>query len=432
MLRQILLQIWYYRRSSLWLLCELVVIFITSWFLVNEIWTAHYRARSTPYGYDYEGVYIVEMEPLSEGQPGYVAAEDTYEASTAAIARFGQALLQMPEVSACAVTGMSLPGLSTYTANMQYPVDTAGTYVGFSLHSRQAGEPDMELMGYRQVWPENAPIEDLPGTCVISSDLAQLLFPGENPVGRRLSDASTSPEAVSQYSWVISGVIEPLKHNLTEEPRPMVLYAYPNMLQAPYAPHCFIFRLRPGVDADIFVDRANRTWEREMPYGNWRVSAVTPMPEYMKKYIFLDNFKWKALWIFLTGNVLIAAISYSWLRLRMRRSETGVRRAMGSTVWRIALQQLAEAWIVCAAAAVIGWIITANIILIAGINITSGSSMTLQSVRDSLPLLYAPTLHFLAVAGIVTAVLLAAVTLAALIPLGKALRERTADILKDE
>ena len=116
----------------------------------------------------------------------------------------------------------------------------------------------------------------------------------------------------------------------------------------------------------------------------------------------------------------------------VRRSETGVRRAMGSTVWRIALQQLAEAWIVCAAAAVIGWIITANIILIAGINITSGSSMTLQSVRDSLPLLYDPTVHFLAVAGIVTAVLLAAVTLAALIPLGKALRERTADILKDE
>ena len=58
--------------------------------------------------------------------------------------------------------------------------------------------------------------------------------------------------------------------------------------------------------------------------------------------------------------------------------------------------------------------------------------MTLQSVRDSLPLLYDPTVHFLAVAGIVTAVLLAAVTLAALIPLGKALRERTADILKDE
>ena len=79
MLRQILSQIWYYRRSSLWLLCELVVIFITSWFLADN---------------------------------------DTYEASAAALARFGQTILQMPEVSACAVTGMSLPGLGTYTANM--------------------------------------------------------------------------------------------------------------------------------------------------------------------------------------------------------------------------------------------------------------------------------------------------------------------------
>ena len=145
MLRQILSQIWYYRRSSLWLLCELVVIFITSWFLVNEIWTAHYRAHSTPYGYDYEGVYIAEMEPLSDGQPGYAADNDTYEASAAALARFGQTILQMPEVSACAVTGMSLPGLGTYTANMQYPMDTAGAYIEFTFHSRQAGEPDMEM-----------------------------------------------------------------------------------------------------------------------------------------------------------------------------------------------------------------------------------------------------------------------------------------------
>ena len=86
MLRQILSQIWYYRRSSLWLLCELVVIFIT---LVNEIWTAHYRAHSTPYGYDYEGVYIAEMEPLSDGQPGYAADNDTYEASAAAYTWIG-------------------------------------------------------------------------------------------------------------------------------------------------------------------------------------------------------------------------------------------------------------------------------------------------------------------------------------------------------
>ena len=77
-------------------------------------------------------------------------------------------------------------------------------------------------------------------------------------------------------------------------------------------------------------------------------------------------------------------------------------------------------------------IIAANIIVIGKIDIAAPHGEVLPVLFDSLPLLYDPTVHFLAVAGIVTVVLLAAVTLAALIPLGKALRERTADILKDE
>ena len=149
-------------------------------------------------------------------------------------------------------------------------------------------------------------------------------------------------------------------------------------------------------------------------------------------YVVTGTFKWKALWVFLIANVLIAMASFCWLRLRMRRSEIGVRRALGSDAGRIVLQQLAEAWLIFGAALVLGLILAVNIIVIGKIDIAAPHGQVLPVLYDSLPLLYDPTVHFLAVAGIVTAVLLAAVTLAALIPLGKALRERTADILKDE
>ena len=91
----------------------------------------------------------------------------------------------------------------------------------------------------------------------------------------------------------------------------------------------------------------------------------------MGLYVVTGTFKWKALWVFLVVNVLIAAASYSWLRLRMRRSEIGVRRAMGSDAGRIVLQQLAEAWMILGAALVLGLIIAANIIVIGKIDIAA-------------------------------------------------------------
>lgn len=429
---QIFKQIWFYRRSSLWLFCELTVIVTASWFLVNEIWTEYYRGHCTPFGYDYDGVYVLELESLSEGQAGYSADYETFEAMTETLARFGRTLSGMPEVESCALTGKSLPGLRTQTANFAFPMDTSvANEIPFSLHSRQTGAKDMEIMRYRRVWPENSPIEDVPGTVVITNDLAVTLFHGENPVGRRLSDASESPDAAANYNWVISGVVEPLKHSYDEEPRPMVCLSNASIFNG-YASPCYIFRLTPGTDVHSFIKMANSTWERDMPYGNWRVSAVTPMPELMGKYIFSDTFKWKALWVFLLINVFIAMASYSWLRLKVRRSDIGVSRAMGASAANVVLRQLEEVWTVYAGALVIGLMVTVNIILFAKIGTVSAAGMVLPVIKDSLPLLYDPAAHFLAVTVTMASVLFVVVTVAAAIPLGKALRESTADILKDE
>ena len=56
----------------------------------------------------------------------------------------------------------------------------------------------------------------------------------------------------------------------------------------------------------------------------------------------------------------------------------------------------------------------------------------LNVTKESLPVLFEPVLHFLAVAGIVAGLLLVAVTLSTIVPVAGALKESPADVLKDE
>ena len=117
-----------------------------------------------------------------------------------------------------------------------------------------------------------------------------------------------------------------------------------------------------------------------------------------------------------------------------RRGEIGVRRAMGGSPRRILMHYMQEIWVTFAAAAVIGILITVNIILIGKINIVAPDNqhgMMPLNAAD-FPLLFDPTVHFLAVEGIVLGLLLLAVTAAILIPAAGALRRPPVEALRDE
>ena len=117
-----------------------------------------------------------------------------------------------------------------------------------------------------------------------------------------------------------------------------------------------------------------------------------------------------------------------------RRGEIGVRRAMGGSPRGILLHYMSEVWIIFAAAAVLGILITLNVLLIGKIDITAPQNFTgsLPLNAADFPLLFDPVAHFLAVEGIVLGIMLLAVTVAILIPAAGALRRPPVEALRDE
>ena len=431
MFRQILKQLWYYRRGNAWLFIEMTLIAAASWFLVNAVWPNAYR-KSLPDGYDARGVYAVSINRLYDGQTGFRPEMDSRKQRSADFHRIGQALRDMPEIEYAAAVGSTMPGLSLSNYNHGLELDTVtGEYLPYAYHLREAGGEDLKMMDYRQIWPEGAPIEDVPGTVIITEDVAETLFPGENPVGRRLGRYSDQ----SQYGWTIAGVIAPVKVEKDKEYRPMIFFTTPDIVREEDNMDAFwCFRLAPGVDEEEFIQKAKMTWREDLVFGNYRTGSVFSM-EKRQKDTMADTFIWQALLVFVLLCVLIGVASFAWLRTRERRGEIGVRRAMGGSWGALVIQQLSEVWMLWLAAMLLGLVIVLNILIIGKVNFCASAlydGYLLDLTRERLSVLFDPVRHFLAVSGIAAAVMLAVVTLSTIVPVAGALKESPADVLKDE
>ena len=243
-----------------------------------------------------------------------------------------------------------------------------------------------------------------------------------------------------EYGWTtpIVGVIRSIRSNGCSDNVPAVFMNIPDFAAYAMDEICCAFRLKPGVDAEEFIGKAGLEWRKTLRFGNYRVSDVFSYQERIDSYVQLtvldSNFIWNAIFIFLIINALLTVASTGWLRMEERRGEIGVRRAMGGSPRGILLHYMSEVWIIFAAAAVLGILITLNVLLIGKIDITAPQNFTgsLPLNAADFPLLFDPVAHFLAVEGIVLGTMLLAVTVAILIPAAGALRRPPVEALRDE
>ena len=437
MLKQILKQLWFYRRSNSWLFIELVIIIAVSWFLVHQTWTPRYRINAVPDGMKYEGVYVVSFDLLQSGNRDYDPQADGEEAWSRDFGRIMARIKSMPEVLCAAPITDSNPGLGPISAG-GLELDSV-TYITLLAIDRAMGPDDFEVFGYEVVWPENGRIDDSqPMSMIITEDLAEYVFPGENPIGRNLESACAEPDM--EYGWTtpIVGVIRSIRSNGCSDNVPAVFMNIPDFAAYAMDEICCAFRLKPGVDAEEFIGKAGLEWRKTLRFGNYRVSDVFSYQERIDSYVQLtvldSNFIWNAIFIFLIINALLTVASTGWLRMEERRGEIGVRRAMGGSPRGILLHYMSEVWVIFAAAAVLGILITLNVLLIGKIDITVPQNFTgsLPLNAADFPLLFDPVAHFLAVEGIVLGIMLLAVTVAILIPAAGALRRPPVEALRDE
>ena len=187
-----------------------------------------------------------------------------------------------------------------------------------------------------------------PRVTVISSAMARIYFPNENPIGKQISFSFASDPVVPRE---IVGVVGDVRDsNLGEDPRPMM---YVPFAQAPFWGSDLVVNSTLSTASVVAAIRKDAVAiDKDLPLGD-----IAKMTDVLATNVAEPKFRTGLLVLFAAMALILAAtgifgvISYS---LSHRRREIGIRMALGASRNTISLMVLRETLLLALAGLAVG------------------------------------------------------------------------------
>lgn len=418
--------LWSRRRRMGWLLAEMVIVTIVIWVLVDPIIVDGYVDR-IPLGYDRDRLCVIESRKINSMSPGY----DPERSDVDDMRNLLKSIENIPGVEGATIADWSYPdamGMSTtgvlkdnvWIQLQSMPMVCGWNYLTtFGIEAAQ-GSPDAEQL--QNMTPNSKDI-------IITRTVADLFFPGINPVGHYLRE--NEEDFNPDDSYRIAGVIEDIRPRSTNSTSLMFFQLYEFYPENDYK---VIVRMEKGADKNRFVKEFNENMKGRLGAGNYRCQGAESYDEVSEDFAYIQgvtskNRLNKALTLFFFANLLLGVAGVFYLQTRKRSEDAGVMRSFGATPRNIRLMLLGEGWILTTA----GWLVGCVIYLQYAIR--EGLARSHDNVRYDA---YDPgwiadfTLHFLIVSLIVWVLMMVVVTIGVYIPAWRISRVNPVDALRHD
>lgn len=360
MLRHLFRLMWNRKRTNLLLITEIVCSFVVL-FGVGTILVRLGTNYLSPYGFDYETVWRLN-----------IAADNSEKMPRAQLDEALRQVRALPGVETLTLTSGNTP----FTFNTMNSDFHHGTNAGVA-DRYDAGDEYANVMGLRireGRW-FHATDDGLQRRPVVLSHLMrEKLFPnGERAVGQIVKGGSgkkDQPEFPgSKDEYLVVGVADDMRSGSDfSAAEPAIWMRLEPFDTTQWEGAAVLMRVRPGAGAVLeqkvvkTIARATRSWLTQ-------VRSLEEDRASKSKYTLAPVLALALVCVFLIINVALGLFGVLWYNINQRRSEIGLRRAVGSTGGAISWQFLTETLILTLFGVAVGTVLAAQLPLLGAFDV---------------------------------------------------------------
>ncbi len=332
MIKQLLKQIWNERKSNSWLWAELLIVFIVLWFVIDMVYVTAVTYYE-PLGFDIEDTYMVTLGNKTSKSASFIPAEQKTTTSGEDMLVVMERLRQLPEVEEVSLSSNARPYTGS-NSGFRFTIDSITRGVlrrpvtpGFF---RVFKYENVDGSGYE---PLEKALQD--GGVVISENLLPETYGrGRELIGKVLYDADDSTR-----TYRIAGVTHKVRYD-DFWPNYDDMYVATLLKEQDIAKmnesitwYELCIRVKPGTGAD-FPEYLMGISDSQFNIGNFFILGVESFESLRDNFqlMSVNNVKTRFWMIaFLLINIFLGIIGTFWFRTQHRKSELGLRLAVGST-----------------------------------------------------------------------------------------------------
>lgn len=431
MWKLILKNLWSRRRRNGWLLAELILVAILSWYIFDPVMVVTYE-RHLPLGYDADRLCMVSVTMFPQEASGYEPQAADSASLVQAYLNLVDRVRRHPDVEqATPVLSFVYPGAmgigtSSFIAEGDSVAHTA-LFIEFLPHTHffetygfQSGKGSMSAAQLSDL--------DYGDYYIMTEDLLEGMFRTHIYRNQRCWKVNGTDTCYT----AVKGTVKSCKYLSDKRPVPIVFMPqqHPD-IRSSLDNMRIVIRLKEGVSTERFLHDFRPWMLRQLRAGNLYARGLQSYDEINAAREFSDS---TALYrrnlsiaLFFLVNLCLGVIGTFWMQTRTRREEVGVMLSYGATPRRIRLMLLGEGTVLTTLATFIGCFIYLQYAFSEGLNKgNSWMSAVIPSWVDNFGL------HFFLISLAVYVVLLLVVWAGIYIPARRISAISPTEALRDE
>lgn len=345
MIKHLLTTIWNERRSNIALVIELFIISTFLWFVIDTIYPP-LKTYLKPLGYSVDNVYVASMVELTPEHPDYdpeLTPDQRVEALNLAMER----IRRYPEVAEAGYSIHARPEAISYNGRSAF-VDTLYVGGGWRIFSPEA----LRVYQYEEENGDNEKlIEALErGKIIISHSSAELLRGANIDVlNAEVYTALPSDSASRHLMGHIGAVAKDVRHTRFSNYRHFFITPLTNksLAELDFMPLLEI-NIKPKAGYEQgFEKRFKEAMTPQLQIGNFELDTIDPlqvagMGKFEGRSFQKQMITNGILLLFLLVNILLGVSGVFWYRTLKRKSQMGLRIALGDTPHGVLRKYFAE------------------------------------------------------------------------------------------